>query len=165
MVSEGSFDSGQTPGFYERRWPASAPRANVVIIHGYREHCARYDHVAESLNARAFSVFSYDQRWHGRSPGEKGRIQCFDWLLSDLDAYLAHIKPDLAHLPVLVLAHSMGGLVFSRYLQTRSFRPRAVVFSSPFFQIPPTSPLLVHAFRQSCATTLGWMVRASRSTR
>ena len=143
MIGETTFQSGDLPGFYERRWPAPAPRANVIIVHGYQEHCARYDHVAETLNAAGFSVFSYDQRAHGRSPGKKGYIERFDYLLNDLDAYLKHVKPCLGSLPVFVLAHSMGGLVFSRYLQTRSFRPRAVVFSSPLMELPPTSPVLL----------------------
>lgn len=143
MVGEGTFTASGTPGFYQRSWPAPAPRANVIIVHGYREHCARYDHVAETLNARGFSVFSYDQRGHGRSPGKKSYIERFDLFLSDLDDYLNEIKPDLGALPVFVLAHSMGGLVFTRYLQTRSFRPRAVVFSSPLLQLPPTSPVLL----------------------
>lgn len=143
VVSESTFEASGTPGFYQRRWPAPAPRANVIIIHGYREHCARYDHIAAKLNQHGFSVFSYDQRAHGRSPGKKGYIERFDTLLDDLDCYLDVIRPDLGNLPVLVLAHSMGGLVFTRYLQTRNFRPKAVVFSSPFLQVPPTSPVLL----------------------
>lgn len=143
MVVEGTFQSNGLTGFYERRWPVDAARANVLIVHGYREHCGRYDHVAETLNGRGFSVFSYDQRGHGRSPGKKCYIERFSHYLDDLDAYLDHVRPDLGGLPVLVLAHSMGGLVFTRYLQTRSFRPQGVVYSSPLLAMKKVSPLLL----------------------
>ncbi len=143
MVVEGTFQSGGLTGFYERRWLVGTPRANVIIVHGYREHCARYDHVAQSLNERGLSVFSYDQRGHGRSPGKKSYIERFSHYLDDLDAYLDHARPDFGQLPILVLAHSMGGLVFTRYLQTRAFRPQAVVFSSPLLAMKEVSPLLL----------------------
>lgn len=143
MIVEGRFRAGSLEGFYERRWPVDAPRANVLIVHGYREHCARYDHVAATLNHHAFSVYSYDQRGHGRSPGKKSYIERFDHYLDDLDAYLAHAQPDFGGLPLLVIAHSMGGLVFTRYLQTRAFRPAAVVLSSPLLAMKEVSPILL----------------------
>ncbi|MFM1920351.1 MAG: hypothetical protein RLZZ303_1985, partial [Candidatus Hydrogenedentota bacterium] len=34
MIVEGRFRSGGLEGFYERRWPVDAPRANVLIVHG-----------------------------------------------------------------------------------------------------------------------------------
>ena len=85
----------------------------------------------------------YDQRGHGNSPGTKGYVNRFEDFLDDLDAYLKHVEKDFLEQPVGVLAHSMGGLVFTRYLQTRNWRPRAAVISSPLFEIPPVSPVLL----------------------
>jgi acylglycerol lipase len=143
MISEGHFDAGALPGFYERRWLTPQPKGHVIIIHGFREHCARYDHVAQELNARGLSAYSFDQRGHGRSPGKKGYINRFDDFLNDFDHYLKHVRPDFGGAPVGVLAHSMGTLVFARYVQTRDWAPKAAAISSPFFEIPPVSPALL----------------------
>lgn len=132
--------------YYERRWPVDAPRGHVLLVHGYGEHCARYDHVAAALNASGYSVYSYDQRWHGRSPGKKGYIANFDRLVDDLGGYLAHVRPALDGAPFFLFAHSMGCLITATYLQ-RNGAPqgcKGVIFSSPFFQLPDdVSPLLI----------------------
>lgn len=143
MISEGYFGPEGEPGHYERRWIVADAKAHVIIIHGFREHCARYDHIAEALNQRHLSVYSFDQRGHGKSLGKKGVVMRFDDFLDDLDKYLKHVQRDFLGQPVGVLAHSMGALVFTRYLQTRNWRPSAAVISSPFFEIPPVSPLLL----------------------
>jgi acylglycerol lipase len=132
--------------YYERRWPLDAPKGHIVIVHGYGEHCARYDHVAAAFNADGYSVYSYDQRWHGRSPGKRAYIEDFERLPRDLSEYLAHFHTLSNGAPFFIFAHSMGGLVTTRYLQTHTPPPalKGVVFSSPFLQLPDdVSPFLI----------------------
>ena len=52
----------------------AAARGTIVIVHGLGEHIGRYAHVAARLNASGWSVVGYDQRGHGTSPGERGRL-------------------------------------------------------------------------------------------
>lgn len=143
MAREGTFSSFDGGSLYERFWPIENPRAHVVLIHGYGEHCARYDHVAVHLNGLGFSVHGYDQRGHGRSPGKRGYIADFDDFLRDLDAFLAHVEPRIGDAPVLGIGHSMGGLVCARYVQDRAPQWRGAVLSSPLLQLKEVSPVLL----------------------
>ena len=77
-----------------RDWPSAGARGTIVIVHGLGEHIGRYAHVAARLNASRWSVVGYDQRGHGASPGERGRIAGGDDLLADLAAVVAAYRAD-----------------------------------------------------------------------
>lgn len=143
MFAEGSFSASGGDNYYRCSWVTAEAGYNVIIVHGYREHCLRYAPVADFLNAGGYNVFTYDQLGHGKSPGKKAYIERFDRLVGDLESYLKYVTPELQGKPTFVIAHSMGGLVFTRYLETRAWRPRAAVFSSPFLQVQDVSPVLL----------------------
>jgi alpha-beta hydrolase superfamily lysophospholipase len=111
-----------------------------VLLHGYGDHSWRYDEFARYLTARGITVHSFDQRWHGRSDGKRGRITRFDTLQDDLDLYLKHIQGDLRHTPPFFMGHSMGGLLLARYAETRKPATRGLIFSSPFLKFSPDIP-------------------------
>lgn len=117
---------------------ASAPRGQVVIVHGLGEHGARYAAVAEALNARGWRVLAFDQRGHGASGGPRGGIAHDDSLLADLAPVLEAARASCAG-PLVLLGHSLGGLVAARYV-AEHLRPAparwarevdALVLSSP----------------------------------
>ena len=144
MAYEGHFKSQDGLDFYERRWDAAEEaRANLVLIHGYGEHCSRYEHVAHALNERGITVHSYDQRGYGKSPGRRAYINDFDVLLDDLDAYLDHLKPRFEGLPLFFMGHSMGGMLLAAYVESREVEARGLVFSSPFLAFPDNVPKLL----------------------
>ena len=99
-----------------RRWPASQPRGTVVLVHGIAEHSGRYEHVAAQLNAWGWSVESYDHRGHGLSDGAKGALYRDDDLVHDLASVTAVVRAEAPELPLLLLGHSMGGLVAACYV-------------------------------------------------
>ena len=92
------------------RLPVENPRGTAVIVHGLGEHSGRYGHVIEVLHEAGLSVIAYDQRGHGRSPGKKGVLPKTTTLLEDL----ASIIDQAEVRPIVLLGHSMGGLVASR---------------------------------------------------
>lgn len=107
-------------------------RGAVVLVHGLGEHAGRYDHVAQWLNTQGFLVRAYDQYGHGESSGPRGGLPADDRLLEDLADVVESTRLRLpAGLPLIVLGHSMGGLVAARFV---SLHPQAVdglVLSSP----------------------------------
>lgn len=144
MVTEGRFKSRDGLDFFEMAWqPESNAIAHLVLVHGYAEHCQRYAAFAQFLNALGIAVHAYDHRGHGQSPGKRGFIASFDTLLSDLDTYFAHVQARFSGAPVFLMGHSMGGLVVTRYVQTRTIPLRGLIASSPLLATGDVSPVLV----------------------
>lgn len=125
-----------------RDWPSADARGTIVIVHGLGEHAGRYSRLAASLNASGWNVVGYDQRGHGASPGKRGRIGSEDDLLADLAAVIDAVRRD-APRRLVVLGHSLGGLVAARFVAGGLDAPRppwqrdvdALVLSSPAFDI------------------------------
>ena len=53
-------------------------RGRVLMIHGYADHLARFDHVAADWNDRGLTVARFDLTGHGTSEGPRGHIESFD---------------------------------------------------------------------------------------
>ncbi len=98
-----------------RRWrPATPARGQVLIVHGLGEHGGRYAHVAADLQGQGWDVTAYDQRGHGHSAGAQGDIAAADSLLADLARVIDTLRQQLAG-PLVLLGHSLGGLVAARF--------------------------------------------------
>ncbi len=113
-------------------------RGMVLIVHGLGEHALRYEHVAAQLMDWGFVVRAYDQRGHGESGGARGMVPTESALLYDLaeivDDTRAHalnrdggVRP----LPLILLGHSMGGLIAGRFVALGVRPVSALVMSSP----------------------------------
>ncbi|MGH8830314.1 MAG: lysophospholipase [Polaromonas sp.] len=129
---------------------ALPPRAVVLLVHGLGEHASRYEHVARRLLDWGFAVRAYDQRGHGESGGARGVLPNETALLDDLaevvdDTRLrcmrlpphasraseASAQPLTPHLPLILLGHSLGGLVVSRFVALKMRPVEGLVMSSP----------------------------------
>ncbi|MBT9455704.1 MAG: lysophospholipase [Burkholderiaceae bacterium] len=102
-----------------RQWaPVSATKGCVLLVHGLGEHVGRYDHVARYLNSQGWLVLAHDQRGHGASGGARGDIPHPLQLVEDLGRVIQLVRSDvqLAARPLVLLGHSMGGLVAARYV-------------------------------------------------
>jgi alpha-beta hydrolase superfamily lysophospholipase len=92
-----------------------SPRGTVLLVHGLGEHIGRYLLLAAWLNACGWRVAGYDQRGHGASEGARGRLAAAHDLLADLGRVVGHTRAEHAA-PLLLLGHSLGGLVAARYV-------------------------------------------------
>ncbi len=112
--------------------PAVKLRGVVIVVHGLGEHAGRYDHVARQLNDWGFAVRGYDQCGHGESGGARGSLPSDTRLLDDLadmvDSTRARMRKGL---PLILLGHSMGGLVVGRFVSLKMREVDALVMSSP----------------------------------
>ena len=124
---------------YLHEWPApGAARGTVLVVHGLGEHIGRYHALAAELNAAGWHVAGYDHRGHGRSDGKRGRIPDAESMLRDLAAVIDHFRERFPG-PLILLGHSMGGLVIGRFVAEGVGDPRAawsreidaLVMSSP----------------------------------
>ncbi len=116
-------------------WPllhGSVLRGVVVLVHGLGEHAGRYDAVAHQLNAWGFAVRGYDQYGHGESGGVRGGLPTDRRLLVDLADIVATTRTRMDKgCPLILLGHSMGGLVAARFVSLKSRSVQGLVLSSP----------------------------------
>lgn len=120
-----------------RIWEAPDPKASLLIIHGLGEHSGRYGEFAGTLAGEGVSVFSFDLRGHGRSPGPRGDVDAFPRFLEDLlamEGVWARETP--TGIPRFLLGHSMGGLIGLRRLQVSRGPYAGAAFSAPWLATP-----------------------------
>jgi len=115
---------------FVRDWRSATAHSAVLIVHGLGEHCGRYDMLARWFLDRGYTVRSYDQRGHGRTPGPRAALRHRDDLLRDLAHVYEHYTVSLGRSPLL-LGHSMGGAVALRAVLDGRVEPPALVLSSP----------------------------------
>ena len=113
-----------------REWPHPDPRGTVLMVHGLGEHIGRYQHVAAQFNAWGWRVVGYDQRGHGASEGAHGALAQPDDLLQDLARVVDAVRAEHPG-PLVLLGHSMGGLVAARFVAEGLRAVDALVLSSP----------------------------------
>jgi alpha-beta hydrolase superfamily lysophospholipase len=112
--------------------PGTPLRGVVILVHGLGEHAGRYDHVARQLNAWGFAVRGYDQCGHGESGGARGSLPNDTRLLDDLADIVDSTRARMSkQTPLIVLGHSMGGLVAGRFVALGIRPVDALVMSSP----------------------------------
>ena len=107
-------------------------RGVIVIVHGLGEHAGRYDHVAQRLNEWGFAVRGLDQYGHGESGGVRGGLPGSTRLLDDLADIVdsTRIRVDNGT-PLILLGHSMGGLVAGRFVSLGVRPVDGLIMSSP----------------------------------
>ncbi|KRH99613.1 alpha/beta hydrolase [Curvibacter sp. PAE-UM] len=114
--------------------PGTPLRGVVLLVHGLGEHAGRYDELARRLNSWGFAVRGYDQYGHGESGGVRGGLPSDNRLVEDLADVLSSTRKRMdAGLPLILLGHSMGGLVAARLVALGLARVDGLVLSSPAF--------------------------------
>lgn len=108
---------------YRRAWLPAEPTRVMVLVHGFAEHAGRYDEMAMHFAARGFAVHAYDQAGHGRTAGARGHVDRFDRLIEELARFIELVALDHPGLPIVLVGHSMGGLVVAA---TAAFEKPAV---------------------------------------
>ncbi len=107
-------------------------RGVVLIVHGLGEHAGRYDPLARRLNQWGFAVRGYDHYGHGESGGTRGVLSSDTRLLDDLTDVIESTRVRMLRTtPLILLGHSMGGLVAAHLLSQRQGLAEALVLSSP----------------------------------
>jgi alpha-beta hydrolase superfamily lysophospholipase len=112
-------------------WPNHDARHIVVLAHGYGEHLGRYEHVAGHLVERGAMVAGPDHLGHGGSGGERVLITDFELVVDDLHSVVERTKARHSGLPLVLVGHSMGGMIAARYAQLHREELTGLVLSAP----------------------------------
>ncbi|MEV4353791.1 lysophospholipase [Nonomuraea sp. NPDC049625] len=114
-----------------RVWPHGRPRYVAVLIHGYGEHIGRYEYVADRLVRHGAAVYGLDHTGHGKSAGDRVHIADFEDVVTDVYSVEEQARDDHPRVPVVVIGHSMGGMIAARYAQRYGDGLAALVLSGP----------------------------------
>lgn len=112
-------------------WSSPSPRYVALLSHGYGEHVGRYEHVADALVQAGATVYGIDHVGHGRSAGPQAVIPDYDAVVEDLHRLDLSAREENPGLPVVLIGHSMGGLIALRYAQEYADTLAALVLSGP----------------------------------
>ena len=135
----------QTPDHHRlhfEQWIHPAAKQSLLIIHGQGEHSGSYERLIQDLKSNLhvpLNIFSFDFRGHGRSDGIRGYAEHPIEYVEDLETVLAEIRSHWEQNPLFILAHSMGGLIWTisqkqkRYQECFKKMIRGQILSSPFF--------------------------------
>ena len=116
----------------------------AVISHGYAEHIGRYAHVAERLVADGAVVYGPDHAGHGESEGERALVEGGEGITADLRMVVTLAEEENPGLPIVLIGHSMGGLIATRYVQRYGADGlSALVLSGPAIGANPAFEILL----------------------
>lgn len=124
-------------------WPAPGASYVVLLAHGFGEHAGRYEHVAQAFVASGGTVYAPDHYGHGRSEGARALVLDIEDMVSDLHQVAGIAAEANSGLPTVLVGHSMGGVIATRYAQRYGDTIKALALSGPFIGgNPGFEPLL-----------------------
>lgn len=128
--------SGVHAKLYYQSWhPETDPKAIILLIHGYAEHGGRYAEFARTCNQQMYGVYAIDHWGHGKSDGVPGFVPRFGAFLDGVEALLAHVKNAHPKAPLILVGHSLGGLISTLYLTEKQDAFVAAVLSGPAIKV------------------------------
>ena len=117
---------------HQQTWLGDAPKAAIVLVHGYAEHSGRYEHVAERFTQAGYDVYTFDLRGHGRSEGKpRVYVRSIDEHIGDVERFLTSVRERTGSLPLFLLSHSMGGAISARFLVEGDHGLKGAILSAP----------------------------------
>ncbi len=148
--SVSGFSIGQFTGhsggpIHTATWAVADAKANVIILHGFAEHSARYDALAGELNNANLTVHAFDFASHGRSGGTPGDIRDFNDLVYDAQTFIRTTSSSSPNQPIFLVSHSVGSLVAVDALAAGKVAAlvRGAVLLSPLVEVPERPPEVV----------------------
>jgi len=145
-AAEHTFVTHDGTELFYRCWPATNPHTParaIVLLHRGHEHSGRLQHVVDELELPEYTMFAWDARGHGRSPGARGDSPSFSALVKDLDRFVRHITTVHAILPenIAVIAQSVAAVLTATWVHDYAPRVRCLTLTAPAFKVKLYVPL------------------------
>ncbi|GGK82668.1 lysophospholipase [Planomonospora parontospora subsp. parontospora] len=112
-------------------WPHPSPAYVAVFVHGYADHAGRYGHVANALVRHGAAVYAPDHMGSGLSGGRPALVEDYEEVVADLRTVVGQARADHPGRPVVMIGHSVGGTVATRYAQRHADDLSALVLVAP----------------------------------
>jgi alpha-beta hydrolase superfamily lysophospholipase/SAM-dependent methyltransferase len=137
-------------GLFYREWQSpKATNKALLLFHRGHEHSARWQETVDRLALEDVSVFAWDARGHGRSPGERGSAENLSVVIKYVDAFVRHVS-ETHQIPIqnmVVLAHSVGGVTATAWVHDYAPPIRGLILGAPAFRVKLYVPFAVPFLR------------------
>ncbi len=141
--TEGYFRGYNDFELFYQTWKGEAGRGTLVVTHGLGEHSEAYSRLATGMLPGDWDLYVWDLRGHGRSEGKRGVVRAFSDYCEDLKAFVEFVKKQNPDQPLVLLGHSMGGLVTTAtVIKFGDMGAKSLCLSSPLFGINVQIPAL-----------------------
>jgi alpha-beta hydrolase superfamily lysophospholipase len=135
--------------FY-RAWVPDKPTTKALLLfHRGHEHSGRWQETVEALGLEDVAVFAWDQRGHGRSPGERGSAPDLGTVIRDADEWIRHLVTTwgMELQDTIVLAHSLGAVIATAWVHDYAPPIRGLILATPAFRVKLYVPFAVPFLR------------------
>ena len=147
---ESKFKSWDGCELFYRSWiPEDHDGKALILFHRGHEHSARWRETVEALALPGVSVFAWDQRGHGNSPGERGSAAELMDIVRDAEAFSQHLAVvhGIAMENTVVIAHSVGAVIAAAWIHDFAPPIRGLVLGAPAFKVKLYIPLAIPLLR------------------
>lgn len=154
---EFNFKSCTGEDLFACSWEADGKNpVRVILVHGLGEHTGRYREFAEYLLSRGCSVYAYDYRGFGKSPGKRGDIENFEDYFRDLYRFVQILNDPWGRAKTVLLGHSLGGLIGLAYGIKYPESIDGLVITSPGLKAYPV-PKHLEVLAKVCNVCVPWL--------
>lgn len=143
-------------------WPHASPQGVVVLLHGLSEHGQRFTETAQRINEQGWSVVALDLRGHGLSEGPRGAMRQDDDYLHDLACVMDVVRQTYPGIKLVLMGHSMGGLLSARFASAQALPREDVVWARPIDGLILSTPALqatMSFIQRALLSTMGRLIQ------
>jgi alpha-beta hydrolase superfamily lysophospholipase len=133
MQHDEDFFTGRNGKKIFRQWwlPNGEPEAVILVVHGLAEHSGRYRPLVHHFVPIGYAVYGFDHQGHGKSEGSRCHAEALEDFTENLQRMVLWIKERHPGKRVILLGHSMGGLITANYLIDHQNEVGQAILSAP----------------------------------
>jgi len=135
--------------FY-RAWEPSQPTNKaLVLFHRGHEHSGRFQDVVEQFDLDGATVFAWDARGHGRSPGQRGYTPSFATTAHDMHHFIRGLseRHGISVENMVAVGHSVGAVALAAWVHDYAPPLSGLVLVTPAFRVRLYVPLAIPGLR------------------
>ena len=136
-ADEGFFPARDGTNIFYRVWLRDGANG-CLLIHGYGDHSDRYQELVDSISDLGYSFYAFDLRGQGRSEGKRVFANSLNDYVSDCFDFLKFLEKEKIldqKKKLVLLGHSLGGLIALRVVLKDEMKWKGLVLSSPCFKL------------------------------
>jgi lysophospholipase len=143
--SESFFNGYDGTKLFLQKWIVENAKGTILFTHGQGEHSDCYLRLINALDEQNWNFIGWDIRGHGKSEGLRGFAKDFDEYVLDYKLFLDKTLEliEVRGKPIVLLAHSMGGLIQTCALAEKKNLNSSItaqILSSPMFGVAVDVP-------------------------